>query len=131
MEDQEQTDPPDPMAVSRVLTSDLELLQKVADFALEDTIALASVLEIQLSTDMAPRQAFYELLLPKVQSLMVTKGYVDGATEQIKTAAARYGNKTTEIQGHKGLLVGKKIPGFFEQSRRERREAEREGRRRG
>lgn len=127
----ETVDAPDPLEVSRVLTSELVMLQKIADFAVEDTIAIASSLGIVLDPAIAPRQQLYEVLIPKINQLMVEHGFLEAAQSEIKTAAARFGNKTIEKDGHKGLLVGKKIPGLFDQSRRERREAERQAKRRG
>lgn len=122
---------PDPTDTVHVLKSDFELLQKVADFALEDTIAIAGALGITLDPAIAPRQQVYEVIIPKIQTLMVEHGFVESARSDIKKAAARFGNQTIEKDGHRGLLVGKKIPGLLDGSRRERREAEREAKRRG
>lgn len=131
MEETLEQDVPDPTAVSHVLTSDLEMLQKIADFAVEDTIAIASALGVTLDPDIAPRQQLYEVLIPKISLLMIEHGFVEAARSDIKKSAARFGNKTIEQSGVKGLKVGEKIEGLFERSRRERREAERQAKRRG
>jgi hypothetical protein len=130
----EETETPDPTDVSRVLTSDLQALQKIVDFAVEDTINIAAALGIDLQRDhpdTAPRQVLYEVLIPKMQLLMVEHGFVEAARSEIKVAAKRFGNKTIEHEGVRGLKVGQKIPGLFEKTRAARREAEREAKRRG
>lgn len=105
---------PDPLETVTLLKSDFELLQRVADFAVEDTVQIAAHLGIEMPENIPPRQVLYETLLPKIDKLMVTQGFVNASTEQIKSAAARFGNQTISQGGKKGLLVGKKIPGLLD-----------------
>lgn len=121
---------PDPTETVRVLKSDFDLLQAVANAAMEDYITITDILGIERPEGVAPRQVMHEAVYPVLVRLVETQHHVSDAANQIRAKAERFGNKTIEHNGVKGLMVGKKIPGIFEQSRRERREAEREARRR-
>ena len=137
----EETQPPegtpDPTETVRLLKSDFDALQLAVNLAYDDVKALAEILHYDMARALmenpgiTPHDVFADVLLPKVAQLMVTQGFVDGAKADITKAAARFGNKTIEHSGARGLKVGQKIPGLFEQSRRDRRAAEREAKRRG
>lgn len=133
----EEDEAPDPFETVRLLKSDFELLQKVADYAVADTVALGDLLGLERPVEMAPREFFHTVCLPKIAALLQTQRYVDEATTELKIAAARHGNKTKDFGGGmKGLLVGKKIDDpelkariGLGMTRAERRRAEREIRR--
>lgn len=135
----EDTEAPDPFETVRLLKSDFEVLQKVADYAVADTVALGELLGLERPVEMAPREFFHTVCLPKIAALMRTQGHVDEATAELKIAAARHGNQTKDFgNGTKGLLVGKRIDDpelkarlDLSTSRSERRRIEREMRRGG
>lgn len=106
---------PDPTDTVHLLKSDFELLQKVANFAVEDTETLGNLLRVFRPEGMAPREFFHTRILPKVAALMETQSHVDEATAQLSERAARFGNKTKDFgKGVKGLKVGERIPGLFD-----------------
>jgi hypothetical protein len=135
----EETSTPDPFETVNLLKSDFELLQKVADYAVEDTLALGELLGLTCPQGMAPREFFHTICLAKVGHLMATQGIVDGHSQSISEAAARFGNKTKDFDGGmKGLKVGEKItdPALLARlglhtTRAERREAANRMRRNG
>lgn len=129
---------PDPTDVVHVLKSDFDMLQKAVNLAYEGVKELSELLGFDMeralleNPQLTPHDVLTDALMPKVAELMITKGFVDAAREDIKTAAAKHGNKTIETGGKKGLLVGKSLGAdFFDKSRRERRQIAREARRRG
>lgn len=101
---------PDPTDTVTILASDFALLQKVADFAVADAAALAELLNLPCPEGTAPRQHFHLVLLPRVGHLLFTQVQVNEASEKIGRAAARFGNKTIEHKGVKGVKVGQRDP---------------------
>lgn len=122
-------DVPDPLATSTVLTSDLELLQQVADAAVVDAAELAEHLGLPCPASTAPREHFYKVLLPRVDALLHTQKMVTEAEGELRTRAAQLGNKRIDVNGVTGLLVGRRDPALagavLPLTRRERRDAER------
>lgn len=96
--------------------SDFAALQQAANDAMEDVHALATVLGFDLDAclleqpGMTPHSVFTDVLLPQVAKLQVTQGMVDGAATEIRAKAERFGNKTIDVQGVKGLKVGQRLP---------------------
>lgn len=133
----EETEAPDPTETVRLLRSDFELLQKVADFAVEDTQTLGELLGLTMPGDMAPREFFHTRCLPKIAALLETQSHVDDATSMLRQKASRFGNKAVDLgNGMSGLKVGERIkdPEILRamsmgMTRAERRRAERELRR--
>lgn len=127
----------DPLETVTLLRSDFELLQKVADYAVADTAALEQLLGLQRPVEMAPREFFHTVILPKIAALLQTQHHVDQATLDLRSAAARHGHKTIDVgNGVSGVKVGERIkdPEALRSigmglTRAERRRAERELRR--
>lgn len=110
MPDVEESEAPDPLETVSLLRSDFELLQAVANYAVEDTNTLGELLGLSCPPNMAPREFFHTVCLPKIGHLMATQGIVDGFSEAINPAAARFGNQTKDFDGGvKGLKVGERI----------------------
>lgn len=101
---------PDPTDTVTILTSDFLLLQRVVELAVEDVAALAELLGLPCPDTMAPREHFHTALLPRVGHLLFTQVQVNEASEKIGRAAARFGNKTVEHKGVKGVKVGQRDP---------------------
>lgn len=114
---------PDPMETVQVLKSDFDLLQAAANAAQEDFLQWCELLGIEWDGTVAPRQVMYEAVFPAVVSLLGTAKHVQDAEKEIRSRAARFGNKTgTFAGGVQGLKVGQKVPGLFDpRSRAERR----------
>jgi hypothetical protein len=123
---------PDPTDTVTVLKSDLELLQKVADYAVEDACALFELLGIACPEGTAPREFFYTRALPAVAALLQTQQNVNQAAGELSRMASRFDHKTIDLaDGRKAVKVGQRIPGLLTVptlSRAERRRIEREGR---
>lgn len=106
---------PNPMETVRILRSDYEALQTIADVAVEDVETLAKILAMYRPEGMSHRQFLLERLFPRVIALMQTQAHVDEASEQILARAKEKGMVTKDFgNGVKGLLVGKKVPGLFD-----------------
>lgn len=111
----------DPTETVHVLKSDFDLLQQAANAAMEDYLALTNLMGLENRDGLSPRQFMREVVLPLVGHLVHTQRQVDIASEDIRERASRFGNKTVEVNGVKGLMVGKKIPGLFDVPNREER----------
>lgn len=130
---------PDPLETVTLLKSDFEMLQKVADYAVADAASLAELLGLVRPVEMAPREFFHTVCLPKVAALLRTQHHVDQATLELRVRADRFGNKTKDFGGGvSGVKVGERItdPELLARmemgmTRAERRRFDREHRRRG
>lgn len=122
---------PDPLETVVLLKSDFELLQAVADAAMEDFRAICGVMGIVPDPADGPRDIVYGVIMPRLAQLVLTQRHVDEASEDLRAAAARHGNKTLDTPMGRAALVGKRIPGLLQVtqlSRSERRRIEREQR---
>lgn len=138
----------DPLETVTLLRSDFELLQGALDVLTADMGELFDLLGIPPEPRIEyggrpPREILYTEAFPRIVTLINSFGHVQEAEnaliKSMKTAAARFGNKTeTFANGVKGLQVGKKDPHLAaamalrqsvddvaRMTRRERRELER------
>lgn len=97
--------------VVRIRKDQFETLEAVYRGYHEDVLELATRLGIVVNYETkSPRRWLYEDLLPRVDGLMVTQGFVDSSTAEIKAAAARFDNKTIRTaRGATGLKVGERL----------------------
>jgi len=112
------TDELDPLETVTLLKSDFELLQTAMNVLTSDMGELFDLLGIPVEPPVdaggrPPREILYTEAFPRIVTLINSFGHVQEAENALiktmKTAAARFGNKTeTFANGQKGLLVGKK-----------------------
>jgi hypothetical protein len=113
---------PDPTETVRLLKSDFDALQMAANLGHQHYLNLCELLGLQPPPDAIPALFMQDVVLPAVARLTVTQGLVDGAAEEIREKAKRFGGKTIELPGgQRGIKVGERLKDSAFMNREERR----------